>query len=411
MSTPDCQPLRGRCIILGVCGGIAAYKAVEVLQLLIKSGADVHVVMTSSAREFVGSLTFETLSRNPVYTQTLALTRTGEIAHIALAQKADLALVAPATANLIGKFAHGIADDALTTLLISVPTHVPVYLAPAMDRDMYTHPAVSENLGILTRRGVLLLGPEEGFLASGLQGKGRLAGPKEIVRAVTDKLAPRRELQGMSILITAGPTQEPVDPVRFLSNRSSGKMGYALAAAAVARGARVILISGPVNISAPAGLSQFVAVTTAAEMREAVMSRLGEVEVVIKAAAVADFRPQRPARAKIKKEGNAFSLELERTPDILSEIGAMKKDRILVGFAAETNEILENACRKLKEKNLDLLIVNDVGRTDIGFHSDYNQIILVSPDGTSEETSRLPKREIADIIMDRIVSLSSRRRG
>ena len=280
-----------------------------------------------------------------------------------------------------------------------------------MDRDMYTHPAVSENLGILTRRGVLLLGPEEGFLASGLQGKGRLAGPEEIVRAVTDKLAPRRELQGMSILITAGPTQEPVDPVRFLSNRSSGKMGYALAAAAVARGARVILISGPVNISAPAGLSQFVAVTTAAEMREAVMSRLGEVEVVIKAAAVADFRPQRPARAKIKKEGNAFSLELERTPDILSEIGAMKKDRILVGFAAETNEILENARRKLKEKNLDLLIVNDVGRTDIGFHSDYNQIILVSPDGTSEETSRLPKREIADIIMDRIVSLSSRRRG
>src|SRR3990172_804650 len=202
MSTPDCQPLRGRCIILGVCGGIAAYKAVEVLQLLIKSGADVHVVMTSSAREFVGSLTFETLSRNPVYTQTLALTRKGEIAHIALAQKADLALVAPATANLIGKFAHGIADDALTTLLISVPTHVPVYLAPAMDRDMYTHPAVSENLGILTRRGVLLLGPEEGFLASGLQRKGRLAGPEEIVRAVTDKLAPRRELHGMSIFIT-----------------------------------------------------------------------------------------------------------------------------------------------------------------------------------------------------------------
>lgn len=411
MAIPASHLLQGRRIILGVCGGIAAYKAVEILRLLIKSGAEVHVVMTSSAREFVGPLTFETLSQNPVYTQALALTPSGDIAHIALAQKADLVVVAPATANLIGKFAHGIADDALTTLLISLPAHVPVFLAPAMDRDMYTHPAVSENLESLTRRGVLLVGPEEGYLASGLYGKGRLASPEEIVRAVTDKLAPRRELQGISVLVTAGPTQEPLDPVRYLSNRSSGKMGYALAAAAVGRGGRVILISGPVTIPAPIGLSQYVSVSTAAEMRDAVMSRLGEVEVVIKAAAVADFRPQKAARGKIKKDTTSLSLALERTPDILAEIGAVKEDRILVGFAAETDNLLENARRKIKEKNLDLLVVNDVGRPDIGFHSDYNQVTFVYADGTSEETPRLLKTEIAGIILDRVASLISRRRG
>lgn len=411
MSGAESNPLAGRTLLLCVCGSIAAYKAVEVLRLLVGAGAEVYVFMTASAGEFVGSLTFQTLSQKPVFTRALALTPDGDIAHVALAQKADAVLVAPATANLIGKYAHGIADDAPTTLLVSVPAHVPVLVAPAMDRDMYAHPAVSENLEALRRRGVRLIGPAEGYLASGLRGKGRLADPEEILRAVRETLSPQGDLRGVSILVTAGPTVEPVDPVRYLSNRSSGKMGYALATAAAARGARVILISGPVNLPAPAGLSQFVSVSTAAEMREAVLTRLPQVDVVVKAAAVSDYRPVRPARSKIKKNEARLSLELERTRDILGEVGAAKGRRIVVGFAAETDDVVDNARRKIEEKHLDLVVVNDVRRRDVGFESDYNQVTFVYPEGRTENTPRLPKRQIAESILDRVVTLLASRRG
>lgn len=410
MTPVDPNPLAGRRILLGVCGSIAAYKAVEILRLLVKTGAEVHVFMTSSAQEFVGPLTFHTLSGNPVFTRALSLTPGGEIAHIALAQRADLVLVAPATANLLGKLAHGIADDALTTLLVSLPADVPLLLAPAMDRDMYAHPAVSQNIAILSGRGVRFVGPEEGDLASGLTGKGRLADCERILRAVLEVQAHRGDLRGVSVLVTAGPTVEPLDPVRFLSNRSSGKMGYAVAAAAAARGARVTLISGPVNLPAPPGLSRFLSVSTAAEMREAVMARLPDADVVIKAAAVADYRPRRPARSKIKKEPNPLHLELEPTEDILGEIGADKGKRVLVGFAAETDDVIANAKRKLEEKNLDLLVVNDVGRNDIGFGSDFNQVTLISPGGGREELERLPKRQVAEFILDRVMPLLASRR-
>ncbi|MBI3014501.1 MAG: bifunctional phosphopantothenoylcysteine decarboxylase/phosphopantothenate--cysteine ligase CoaBC, partial [Candidatus Tectomicrobia bacterium] len=273
------------------------------------------------------------------------------------------------------------------------------------------NPATQENLQKLRQRGVHIAGPALGHLASGQVGPGRLLEPAELIGHIRTILGRTGDLAGKTIVVTAGGTQEPIDPVRVVTNLSSGKMGYALAAAAVGRGGRVILISGPVTIPAPIGLSQYVSVSTAAEMRDAVMSRLGEVEVVIKAAAVADFRPQKAARGKIKKDTTSLSLALERTPDILAEIGAVKEDRILVGFAAETDNLLENARRKIKEKNLDLLVVNDVGRPDIGFHSDYNQVTFVYADGTSEETPRLLKTEIAGIILDRVASLISRRRG
>jgi len=398
--------LIGKEIVLGVTGSIAAYKAVALLRELIKAGAGVRVVLTESARQFVTPLTFATLSRREVMTELFTLDYDSRIRHISPTEGADLLLVAPATANVIGKFARGLADDLLTNLFLASTR--PVLLAPAMDADMYRHPAVQENLERLRGWGVRIVGPAEGELASGIWGPGRLAEISEIVAAVVDILSPARDLAGEAVLVTAGPTHEPLDPVRYLANRSSGKMGYAIAEEAASRGARTILVTGPTSLAPPKGV-EVIRVETALQMRAAVLEQFPDATVVIKAAAVSDYRAARPTDSKLKRSEEPLILELTPNPDILKEIGARKGSRIVVGFAAETGDLVRQAERKLKEKHLDLVVANDVAREGAGFCYDTNLVVMVDLHGNIEELPLLPKREVARRILDRVVQLRQKR--
>ena len=390
--------LKHKQIILGVSGGIAAYKAVELLRLLTKAGADVHVIMTRAAQEFVTPLTFQTLSANPVHTELFNLIAEREIGHITLADRADLCIIAPATANVIGKIAGGIADDMLTTTVMA--TKAPVLIAPAMNVNMYTNEIYRDNEDKLRRHGYLFVPPVKGALACGWEGDGKLAAPESIFEAAVAVLS-SHDFHGQTILITAGPTREELDPVRFISNHSSGKMGYALARAAQHRGARVILVSGPVNLTPPFGV-ELVAVESAAEMHTAVMERAGECTAIIKAAAVADYRPAERCGAKLKKNTPELALQLIKTPDILAELGRLEKRPFLVGFAAETGNLAEFALRKLHDKNLDMIVANDVSQSDAGFNVDTNRVRLFFRDGRDMECELMSKDELSNIILDQL---------
>jgi len=389
-------------VVLGVTGCIGAYKACEVLRELQRRGVDPHVVMTAAATRFVSPLTFEALSRHPVFHDQWALGTSGEIRHISLADDAELLLVAPATANILGKFARGIADDALSTLYLA--TRAPVLVAPAMNVNMFEHEAVQENLATLRGRGVGVVEPGDGYLACGWLGKGRLAEGEAIVEAALARLARRRDLERETVLVTAGPTVEAIDPVRFVSNRSSGTMGYRLAEAARDRGARVILVSGPTALRAPHGVT-FAGVRSAEEMKQAVAAHVGPATVVIAAAAVSDYRPAKPSDSKLKKAEGPVRLELVRTPDILKGLGEAKGSRLLVGFAAETEDLLENAARKLEAKNLDLIVANDVTVRGAGFGGETNAVVLLRRDGRRNAVPLATKREVADRILDEVVAL------
>jgi phosphopantothenoylcysteine decarboxylase/phosphopantothenate--cysteine ligase len=388
-------------VVLGVTGCIGAYKSCEVLRELQKRSVDVHVVMTEAATRFVTPMTMEALSRHPVFVDQWALGEQGDIRHISLADAADLLLVAPATANTVGKFARGIADDALSTL--NTATRAPVLLAPAMNVNMIGHPAVVENLDILRARGVGIVEPGSGYLACGWLGKGRLAEVEDIVAAAMRALNRRTDFEGETVLVTAGPTVEDIDPVRFVSNRSSGRMGYRIAEAARDRGARVVLISGPTSLPTPEGL-EFVAVRSAEDMARAV-DQHAAATVVIMAAAVSDYRPAVTSPTKVKKGDGPTSLELVRTPDILRGLGENKGRRTLVGFAAETEDVVRNGRRKLALKHLDLLVANDVGRADAGFASDQNAAVLLDAEGGQEDVPLTSKRLLAERILDRVVAL------
>lgn len=399
--------LKGKRIVLGVSGGIAVYKAVELLRLYVKAGADVSVIMTRSAQEFVTPLTFQTLSGNPVHTELFNLYQEREIGHISLADRAELFVVAPATANIIGKVASGIADDLLSTALMA--TKAPVLFVPAMNVNMWENPVYQQNQKKLMDLGYHFMEPASGFLACGWEGKGKLPDPEEILEE-SETLLLHHDLAGETVLVTAGPTREEIDPIRYISNYSSGKMGYAVARAARRRGARVVLVSGPTGLKPPAGV-EMRAVTSARQMREATLQASAAATVIVKAAAVADYRPATTARQKIKKEAMAeLTLNLERNPDILAELGREKGSRILVGFAAETADLVGNARRKLEEKNLDLIVANDVGQEGAGFDVDTNVVRLLYRDGSQETFPLLTKDEVAHRILDRIASLLKRKK-
>ena len=393
--------LNGKTIILGVTGGIAAYKSVELLRLLTKAGADVHVILTRSAQEFVTPLTFQTLSRNPVQTELFNLIGEREIGHISLADRADLFIIAPATANVIGKLACGIADDMLTTTVMA--TRGTVILAPAMNVNMYKNSLYQENEERLRRHGYLFVDPVKGDLACGWEGEGRLQTPEIIFQEVLKALTPS-DLAGESLLVTAGPTREEIDPVRYLSNHSSGKMGYAIARAAWRRGATVTLVSGPTALPAPWGV-EMVLVESAEEMYDAVMARAEGNSVIVKAAAVADYRPVLRSGEKLKKQGGAMTLELVKNRDILTELGKNKGSRLLVGFAAETSELLHNARKKLSEKNVDLLVANDITEVGAGFSVETNIVHLLYRDGRVEAPGLLSKEAVANLILTRVGEL------
>jgi len=395
--------LAGKELILGVTGSIAAYKAVYLLRELVRLGARVTVVTTASADHFVGALTWRTLSGRPVLSDLFDPEAAEAVEHVALAERADAMVVAPATANVLAKAAHGVADDFLTTLLLA--SRCPVLMAPAMDGGMWDNAAVAANVRTLRERGVMVLEPEAGALASGLSGKGRFPETDVILEAVERLLVPARDLAGVRVLVTAGPTREPIDPVRYLSNRSSGKMGHALATACLRRGADVVLIAGPTALYPPAG-AVYVPVQTAEEMREAALHHLPRAAIVIKAAAVADYRVKDPRPTKIKSnKDEGLSLELIPNPDILREIAARKEHRFVVGFAAETDQVRAHAAAKLAAKNVDLLVVNDVSRSGIGFEADDNEVLLLDRWGGAVELPRMTKLDVANAIVDRIQAL------
>jgi len=393
--------LDGRELILGVTGSIAAYKAVYLLRELTRAGARVSVCLSEHAREFVGPLTFRTLSGRPVLSDLFDPQSDDAVEHVALAERADAVVVAPATANLLGKAAAGIADDFLTTLLLAA--RCPVVMAPAMDGGMWEHPAVVANVATLRERGVTVLEPDAGALASGLSARGRLPEADVVVEALRTALTTRRDLAGQRVVVTAGPTREPIDPVRYISNRSSGRMGYALAAAAARRGAQVTLVSGP-TVLPPPTTTAFVPVQTAEEMREAVLHHAAGAAIVIKAAAVADYRVRQAAAQKIKGKRD-LTLDLVPNPDILAEVAARGTGAFIVGFAAETNDVAANARAKLDAKGIDLLVANDVSRRDIGFDAEENEVLLIDRWGGSRALPRMPKSTVADAILDEIVAL------
>lgn len=397
--------MNGKTIVLGVTGGIAAYKAVEVLRLLTKAGADVHVIMTSGAMEFVTPLTFQTLSMNPVSTSLFELISEREIGHITLADRAELIIIAPATANIVGKLANGIADDMLTTTVMA--SKAPILIAPAMNVNMYQSSAYKENEAKLKGRGVLFVEPARGFLACGWEGEGKLQEPQVIFEEALAALAPK-DLTGGKVLVTAGPTREEIDPIRFISNYSSGKMGYAIARTARRRGAEVTLVSGPTSLDEPYGVV-VAPVVSALEMRDAVLAKAPGSTIIIKAAAVADYRPAYRAEAKIKKTAAPKALELVRNPDILEELGKVKGERLLVGFAAETCDLLQNARKKLVGKNLDMIVANDVRQAGAGFNIDTNIVKLLFRGGRVEELPVMGKEELADVILDRLVNMMKER--
>lgn len=395
--------LKGKEIVLGVSGGIACYKSAELVRELTRRGAGVQVVMTKNAREFIRPLTFEALTGRPVIIDLFKPGQEAQMAHIKVARQADLLVIAPATANIMGKMAWGIADDPLTTILLA--TRSPVLIAPAMNAVMYENPVVQENLKRLRERGYFIVGPEAGELACGEEGYGRLAGVEAIVWEMEVILADK-DLAGEDMVITAGPTQEPIDPIRIITNRSSGRMGYTLAMAAHRRGARVTLISGPTSLPDPHGV-RLVRVNTALEMREEVLANLEEATALIMTAAVADFRPERVTEKKVKKDSFPASVPLVPNPDILKEVGERKGDMVLVGFAAESENLVENAKGKLIEKNLDLIVANDIS----GFASPENRVVIIDRDMQVKEFPLLPKEEVAEIILDRIKEMRLGRRG
>ncbi|MCY7757059.1 bifunctional phosphopantothenoylcysteine decarboxylase/phosphopantothenate--cysteine ligase CoaBC [Bacillus inaquosorum] len=397
--------LNNRNVLLCVSGGIAVYKACALTSKLVQAGANVKVIMTESACRFVSPLTFQALSRHEVYTDTFKEQNPSVISHIDAADWADLVIVAPATANVIGKLANGIADDMLTTTLLAATA--PVWIAPAMNVHMYDHPAVKRNISVLYQDGFRFIEPSEGYLACGYVGKGRLEEPENIVKLAKkhfadEKVAP---LEGKRVVITAGPTREAVDPVRFFTNKSTGKMGYALAEAAVQLGAQVTLISGPVSLDLPKGLSQFIPVQSAADMREAVLSVYDASDIVIKTAAVADFTPKTVFDHKMKKQDGGMTLELKRTVDILKELGEKKQEQLLVGFAAETQDVEHYARKKLAAKNLDMIVANDVKANGAGFGADTNIVTIFFKDGRKRELPMMSKLDVSFEILQEIAAL------
>jgi phosphopantothenoylcysteine decarboxylase / phosphopantothenate---cysteine ligase len=398
-------------IALGVTGGVAAYKAAELVRRLQQEKLDVQVVMTRSAQEFITPLTFAALTGEKVITDMFSAAGAAPanvesaIEHIAVAQRIDLLLVAPATADILGKFAHGIADDFLTTLYLA--TKAAVVVAPAMNVNMWEHAATQENLAALRARGVHVVDPDEGYLACGMIGAGRLAATETIAKKVCEVLGLRHDLAGQAFLVTAGPTCEDLDPVRFLTNRSSGKMGYAIAEAARRRGAHVVLVSGPTDLKAPEGVD-WIPVRTTAEMRSAALEHASAANVVVMAAAVADYRPARASTAKLKRGEGPLTLALEPTADILAELGRSKGSRVLVGFAAETDHLAENARGKLARKGADIIVANDVTQEGAGFDTDTNIVTVFRRDGSEDPLPKMSKFDVANRLLDHILELQQR---
>lgn len=392
--------LAGKSITIGVTGGIAVFKAAQLVSNLKAGGAQTHVIMTRSAQEFVRPLTFEVLSGNKVHTDLFEPAMGGAVQHIELATGSDLVVVVPATANIVGKVACGIADDLLSTVILAATC--PVLFCPAMNVNMYKNRVVQRNLANLNDLGYHFVEPGVGRLACGTEGKGRLADLELVLEKIELLLTPEGDMRGLTVMVTAGPTVEPIDPVRYLTNRSSGKMGYAVAGAAARRGAHVLLISGPTALKPPCGV-ELISVETASQMYNAVMEHFPRVDVVVKSAAVADYRPKKAAGQKIKKHGETLTIELEKNPDILAELGRNKKHQILVGFAAETEDLERNARQKVEGKNLDLLVANDVTLPGAGFGTDTNIVKLVYPDGTITPLPKMDKLALAHRILDKVL--------
>lgn len=394
--------IKGKTVVLGVCGGIAAYKVVDVASRLNKLGVEVDVIMTANAARFVTPLTFRSITGRPVVSDMFEEPGEWDIRHISLAAKADLIVIAPATANIIGKIASGIADDMLTTTVMAAKS--PVLFVPAMNHNMYENPAVQENIKKLKERGFLFMEPDTGRMAEGSSGKGRLPEPPVIAEKICGLLAPQGGLEGVRVLVTAGPTREPLDPVRYISNRSSGKMGYAVAGAAAERGAQVTLVSGPVSIPVPDGVA-VINVMTAAEMYDAVMGSCAESDVIVMLAAVADYRSAEISAGKIKKKDEQMVIRLEKNADILKELGKVKGEKLLIGACAETEELMKNAGVKLESKNLDMIIANDVTQEGAGFEVDTNIIKLLKRDGSIRDIPLMSKADAARIITDEITAM------
>ncbi len=395
--------LKDKTVVIGVSGGIAVYKVCDVVSRLKKLGANVHVIMTKSATEFVAPLTFQSLSQNYVVSDMFEEPKTWDVEHISLAKKADVFLIAPATANVIGKIACGISDDMLSTTVMA--TKGKVLIAPAMNTNMYENPIVQRNIDTLKALNYDFIEPESGRLACGDMGKGKLASPENIVEAVVSALTKKQDLKGERIIITAGPTVEAIDPVRYLTNRSTGKMGYAIAKEAIERGAEVTLVSGPTKLEPPKNLKKFIKIESAQEMYEAVLDNLDENQVIIKSAAVADYKPKSYCNKKIKKNDDDLVISLDRNKDIAYEIGKIKNDKILVGFAAETNDLIENAKNKVKKKNLDFIVANDLTKEGAGFGVDTNIVKIIDKDGIISEYPIMKKEEVANVILDKVKSL------
>lgn len=390
-------------VAIGVTGGIAAYKAADIVSRLRKLCMNINVIMTKSAQEFVQPLTFQAISQNYVVTDMFGEPKTWDVEHISIAQKADVFLIAPATANVIGKIAAGIADDMLTTTVMA--TKAPVLIAPAMNTNMYENPIVQKNIETLKGLGYYFVEPASGRLACGDIGKGKMAEPEIIVNEVLKLLSLNKDLQGKKVLVTAGPTREAIDPVRFITNHSSGKMGYSIAERAAARGAEVLLVSGPTNLPTPAGVKRL-DVNTTNEMYNRVIEHFNEADVIIKSAAVADYRPETVAENKIKKGDSDLVISLTRNPDILKKLGEIKKDgQVLIGFAAETQDIIENAKNKVKKKNLDFIVANDLTKDGAGFKGDTNIVSIIDRTGEIQHYEKMDKRALADIILDKAKSI------
>ncbi|MCI9060739.1 MULTISPECIES: bifunctional phosphopantothenoylcysteine decarboxylase/phosphopantothenate--cysteine ligase CoaBC [Romboutsia] len=397
--------LKDKTVVIGVSGGIAVYKTLDVISRLRKLGVNVNVIMTKSATEFVTPLSFQSLSQNYVVCDMFEDPKTWDVEHVSLAKRADVFLIAPATANVIGKIANGIADDMLTTTVMA--TKAKVLIAPAMNTNMYENPILQRNINTLKELGYNFVEPESGRLACGDTGKGKLASPEIIVDEVVKLLSKEQDLKGKSIIVTAGPTVESIDPMRYITNRSTGKMGYSIAKEAIERGADVTLITGPTNLTPPQNLKKLVKIESAKDMYEAVLENLDGNDVVIKSAAVADYKPKNYSNKKIKKSDDDLIIELDRNKDIAQEIGKIKNNKILVGFAAETNDLIENASLKIKKKNLDFIVANDLTKEGAGFGVDTNIVKIIDKEGNITEYPKMKKEEVANIILDKIKELLS----
>ena len=397
--------LKDKTVVIGVSSGIAVYKTLDVVSRLRKLGVNVNVIMTKSATEFVTPLSFQSLSQNYVVCDMFEDPKTWDVEHISLAKRADVFLIAPATANVIGKIANGIADDMLTTTVMA--TKAKVLIAPAMNTNMYENPILQRNINTLKELGYNFVEPESGRLACGDTGKGKLASPETIVDEVVKLLSKEQDLKGKSIIVTAGPTIESIDPMRYITNRSTGKMGYSIAKEAIERGADVTLITGPTNLTPPQNLKKLIKIESANDMYEAVLENLDENDVVIKSAAVADYKPKNYSNKKIKKSDDDLVIELDRNKDIAQEIGKIKNNKILVGFAAETNDLIENASLKIKKKNLDFIVANDLTKEGAGFGVDTNIVKIIDKEGNITEYPKMKKEEVANIILDKIKELLS----